>query len=268
MHPFSRPRPPHALVRSADRRAARSALSIALISVSSASQATCWRDPALTQQAAQLAGQLMTELQTLPQVLVCTPEHFPARADGLFNGGANQILVQPSAAGGPGIRNLLIHELAHALVQQQYGPQSFASGHGPEWMRLMVRLGQVEDARFHASVYPEALVGFHQAMASLGGSRPAWVATAPPQRVGAKAPAQTTLTAAESDLSGMTCSKVLLVPAQGGTHGYVLGSQFRSFTSLPLGSDRIRTIRWVKPGVLELDARPTADDSPSLMCLG
>lgn len=262
------PRPPLALTEATRRPLIRIGFAAALTSVSFASQAVCWHNPALTQQARLLAHQLMSELQEMPQVLVCTPEHFPARANGLFNGGVGQILVHQTAAGGSGVRNLLIHELAHALTQQQYGPQTFASGHSPEWMRLMVRLGQVDDARFHANAYPEALPGFQQALESQGAPPPAWVAAAPPQAVGLKSPGQSTLDAAESDLGGMNCSQVLMVPAQGGMHGYVLGSHFRSFTPLPLGSDRIRTIRWVKPGVLELETRPTRDATPSLMCLG
>lgn len=210
----------------------------------------------------------MPSLRTVPQVLVCTPEHFPARVDGLFDGGQQQILVQPSAAAGPRARDLLIHELAHALIHQQFGPQEFAAGHGPEWMRLMVRLGQVEDARWHATVYPQAMRGFQQALATAGGGGGFWDDGGSAPVIVPQQPVRTTMTSAEADLRGLQCSRVLLVPPAGGSHGYVLGAHFRSFTPLPLGTERIRAIRWVRPGVLELDSQPTPDGTPSLLCLG
>ena len=48
-----------------------------------AARAGCWFDPALTQQARQIAQSLMPELQKVPDVWVCSPEHFPPRVEGL-----------------------------------------------------------------------------------------------------------------------------------------------------------------------------------------
>jgi len=61
------------------------ALAVAAFVWPASAQAACWFDAALTQQARQIAQRLMPELQTVPEVSVCTPEHFPARvADHAF----------------------------------------------------------------------------------------------------------------------------------------------------------------------------------------
>lgn len=239
----------------------------ALVAAASLCNAACWVDASLNQQAQQLARQLLPELRGVPRVSVCTPEHFSGAVTGLFRGGADEIWIHQAHAASWGTRQMLIHELAHALVFQQYGPQDFAGGHGPEWMRLMVRLGpeQVEDARFHSNMFPEAQPAFAQALA---GAEPArrprsGYQTAPIAQQGG-----TTFAAAEADRQSQSCARVLMVPAGGGVHGYELGQNFHSFTPLPLGTQRIRSIRWVRPGTLELETLPTRDGTPSLLCLG
>ena len=239
------------------------ALAVAAFVWPASAQAACWFDAALTQQARQIAQRLMPELQTVPEVSVCTPEHFPARVDGLFQGGANQIFIHQTAVGPRKTADLLIHELAHALIYQQFGPQNFAGGHSPAWMRLMVRLGRIDDARFHASVYPEALPGFQQALAERTRDEPWGGGGRPP------ASPPTALAAAQADLRGLNCARVLLVPPQGGAVVYDLPpTVVRSLTLLPFGNDRVRSIRWTSAQQIEVVARPSDDGTATLVCLG
>lgn len=242
------------------------ALTAALLTCGVA-QATCWRDQALSQLAVQLSQELMPELRNVPQVQVCTDEHFPAPATGQYTSGVNLIQVRPSAVSGAGVRSLLIHELAHAQVAEQYGPQTFANGHGAQWMDLMVRLGRVEDARFHASVYPEAMPAFQQALASVGAGTDWADSSTPRPHARPRVEPQTTMSVAEAELRSIYCAHVLRVPPQGGVHGYVLGAFFPAFTPLPSSVGRIQSVRWPRPGVLELVALPSPDGTPSLLCL-
>lgn len=237
-----------------------------LYAIATSCNATCWGDAALSSQAFQVARETLPELKFVPPVSVCTPNEFSGAITGLYHGGSNEIWIHQAHAATPNTKNLLIHELAHALIQQQYGPQSFAGGHGPEWMKLMVRIGKVDDARLHANVFPEAMQGFQNAVETTKGfnRNPQLVE----KTVRNVEPNGTTISMAEMQLHSLSCAQVLMVPAGGGTHGYDLGMHFRSFTMLPTASERIRSIKWVRRGVLELEVRPTPDGTPSLMCLG
>ncbi|MDL2355532.1 MAG: hypothetical protein QFF03_09765 [Pseudomonadota bacterium] len=135
-----------------------------LVAAGSLARADCQVDANLVEMQARIARLHFPSLVSrLPRILRCEAHDFAGGALGDFNDGSWTVRV---LNGQHGLTEQVIvwHELGHArasLDGETYGP---FKGHGPIWLRVMIRSGLASEARRTAEYYPGLLPLYQQVM--------------------------------------------------------------------------------------------------------
>lgn len=257
-------------------------LNLFLFATMPIAMAGCWRDPAVSALANQLAERLLPVVaRKMPEVVVCSADAFPPNVAGIYESPGHRIRMHQNWVGTPNGTDNLIHELAHAAVWLQYGDQDrTANGHGPQWMRIMIALGRRDEAERNSWVHASsggrealrlALSESARAPRDTGTSGECACAADRPGRAAPPPQRLTTMAAAELELQRLSqCQEVLIVPgATRGRVGYTLRSAVvRTLRPLPDSVPRVLGVRFIGPGQLELEVMPSPDGTNSLVCVG
>jgi hypothetical protein len=92
----------------------------------------------------------------MAKVLICDKRDFAEGIGGRYSNGARVIKIPEGYSDTPFYEPMMIHELAHAVVDYQGNDDHIAQGHGVSWMKVMLAAGQNEEAERFAGMSPEA----------------------------------------------------------------------------------------------------------------
>lgn len=146
-------------------RMAATALSVALCCGAGAAGAVCRDDPALAALEARIARQHFPQLTArLPPIQRCDASDFPLNVSGDFNPNTWHIRVITTKQ--LELDRLIVwHELGHAAATEKgETPGGPFRGHGPIWLRVMIRSGLATEAKRTAEIYPGLLPVYQQVM--------------------------------------------------------------------------------------------------------
>lgn len=125
---------------------ARLVMAFGLVFDSLAALAACWFDAGLAQAAQRIAQRgFLNAAQRMPEVVVCSGEHFDPDIGGDYNSGTHRIRVPVWQLQSGSLDSVLAHELAHADVGLTHGEQDFG-GHSRHFFSALLRAGYQAEA--------------------------------------------------------------------------------------------------------------------------
>ena len=220
---------------------------IAMLLPVAQAMASCWVDNGVSNISQQLANRHFPVVaRNLPQILVCTPEHFGINVAASYHSGSHQVFVHVNNINAPTLTTILVHELAHAAVSLSYGHRPEADGHGYEWMRMMIQAGYADEAQRVASTVPGAEAAFARASGRRENSL---------------------LAQAQAQAAEISCDALLMVPPQGGVIDYYVSGGVLQLRHLPSQSIRMIGIWRKNSSYLSVEVTDSSDGTSTLICL-